>query len=185
MIQGVVSRNFKSQGGGSDPLGPPQGHLWSRGLVQGCESLDAQFEPCCCPNIFLSFFCQFLITEGSQGCHRFENTPKMGFFRHPAAAMIPPFLNSALKVIYGHDSGNQRKPAEHAQKLTYLKVSYGNQGSKCLKFEFFKIGPFKIKNKAIGVYPYPTRAPHATPIPTSLKVHLYSFLTRLSYLACF
>ena len=77
-------------------------------------------------SFFLAIFCQFLINEGSQGSHRFENTPKMAFLRHPAAAMRPPFLISALKVIYGHDSGNQRKPAEHAQKLTYLKVSYGN-----------------------------------------------------------
>ena len=47
----------------------------------------------------------------------------MAFLRHPAAAMRPPFLNLALKVIYGHDSGNQRKPAEHAQKMSYL-LSY-------------------------------------------------------------
>ena len=71
---------------------------------------------------FLSFFEHLLGSEGVEVRKYF----KMAFLRHPAAAMRPPFLNSALKVIYGHDSGDQRKPAEHAQKLTYLKVSYGN-----------------------------------------------------------
>ena len=31
--RGGVSPNFKSQGGGSDPLGPPYGHLCSRGYI--------------------------------------------------------------------------------------------------------------------------------------------------------
>ena len=117
------------------------------------------------------FFCIYGIL-GTHGGWGFEPRPKMALLRQPTAAMRPPFSNSAQKVVQGQIYGDLRTPAEHAQKLTYLNVSYGNQGLKCLRFEFFKIGPFKIKNKAIGVYPHPTRAPHATLIPTSLKVHI-------------
>ena len=43
-------------------------------------------------------FCQFLSIFGSQGYQGFENTPKIGFLRHPAALMRPPFPKWALKV---------------------------------------------------------------------------------------
>ena len=76
----------------------------------------------------------------------------MGFLRHPAAAMRPPFPNWALKVTYAHHSGKQWKPAEPCQNLTFLNLSYAKYVILSLKIQLFKNAPFKFKIQATMVY---------------------------------